>query len=87
MVVNMDLIFSSTASEEHSVDLLENGLNVGLVGESVDGDHLGTRHPDILHISSGNVSAEPLFSGGLVVLVDLGVDAYDWSLRDRSSER
>lgn len=87
MIVNMDFILSSTASEEYSVDLPQNDLYFRLVGEGVDGDHLCTRHPDIFHISSRDIGAEPLLSGGFVVLVDLGIDSYDWSLRHISSKR
>jgi hypothetical protein len=52
MVVNMNLILACTASEEHSIDFPEDDFNILLIGKSVDGDYLCSRHPNVLHVGS-----------------------------------
>jgi hypothetical protein len=82
VIIDMDLILTGAACEQHSVHLLEQGFYFRLISEGVDGDNLRPAHLHELDVSSGDVGAEKFLGGRLIIFVDLGVDADDWILRD-----
>lgn len=75
VVADMYFIFTSSSCEQHSIDFLENRLNIRLWRKGEDRNYLGAWHPYVLNVSSRDVGTEVLFSWGLIVLVDLCVNS------------
>jgi hypothetical protein len=66
-----------SSREEDTVDFGENGGNLVLSAESVDGNNLSTGHLNKLDIRGGNVRLKVI---NIVLITGLGEDTNDWGL-------
>jgi hypothetical protein len=76
----MNLFLTSSSCKQNTINFPQGDLEVSLLWEGIKWYDLGSRHPDIFDIGSWYIGAEEFFGRGLVILINLGVDANYWGL-------